>query len=300
MSAPETVRKPTVSVLIAFYNGMDFIADTLSSIAGQTVKPDEVILVDDCSSTINLDFIHHTFTEESLRVFRHEANLGLAATRNSCVKYSSGDLLLPLDQDDILEPQFIEKTAAVLQDSTIDGAYSYVQLFGERDDLWCPAMTMLNLMTGSRCSSSILFRREVFDRAGGFNIAVSSPDTDFWLRALACGVNLQQLKEPLLRYRKHPDSLSERTKHEEISELVANNADLYGKNIVDVIRHYEARIDKQKQEYLILEEGFKDMEAGYCELLARYDKTVEALNKLSLRRWLCRLTKMLGHRAGDS
>jgi glycosyltransferase involved in cell wall biosynthesis len=291
MSANETLQKTSVSVLIAFYNGMEFIGDTLKSISAQTVRPDEVILVDDCSSTIDLDFIRQTFAEESLRIFRHEANLGLAATRNSCVKYSSGDLLLPLDQDDILEQQFIEKTAAVLQDPTVDGAYSYVQLFGERDDLWCPEMTMLNLMTGTRCSSSILFRRELFDRAGGFNVTVRSPDTDFWLRALACGVNLRQVQEPLLRYRKHMNSLSERTKHDEISELVACNSDLYGQNVVEVIKHYEASINKQKQEYLTLEEGFKNLEEGYFELLARYDKTVEALNKLSLRRWLC---KMLG------
>lgn len=295
MSADETLQKPSVSVLIAFYNGMDFIGDTLRSIAAQTVRPDEVILVDDCSSTIDLDFIRQIFAEVSLRIFRHEGNLGLAATRNSCVKYSSGELLVPLDQDDILEPQFIEKTAALLQDPTIDGAYSYVQLFGERDDLWCPEMTMLNLMTGSRCSSSILFRRELFDRAGGFNVAVKSADTDFWLRALACGANLRQVQEPLLRYRKHSNSLSERTKQDEISELVACNSELYGQNVVEVIKHYEARINKQKQEYLTLEEGFKELEEGYFELLARYDKTVEALNKLSLRRWL---RKMLGISTG--
>jgi hypothetical protein len=67
---------------------------------------------------------------------------------------------------------------------------------------------------------------------------------------------------------------------------------------VEVIKHYEARINKQKQEYLTLEEGFKDLEEGYFELLARYDKTVEALNKLSLRRWLYRLTEFLGHSVG--
>ncbi|MDP3507640.1 MAG: glycosyltransferase family A protein [Candidatus Melainabacteria bacterium] len=279
-------NKLSVSIVIAYYNGADYIAETLQSIHRQTVKPNEVVLVNDGSSNFNETQARKAYADCCLTVVTHESNLGLAQARNTAIKASNSDLILPLDQDDLLAETFIEKTIPLLNDPLTDGVYSFVQLFGDRSDLWCPEITLPNLLTGAPPPSSIIFRRELFDKVGGFRSECNSPDSDFWLRALGINCQLKLLPEPLLKYRKHGASLSEKTKLTEISDLFNNNERIYHNNLATVISHLESRLNTTKEEYRQLEEGFKELESGYSELLTRYDTAVSDLASLSIRKWL--------------
>jgi len=274
---------PTITVLVAYYNGADFIQNAIESVARQSVKPDELVLVDDCSSDFNEAAIRAAYPHGCLKIVKHASNLGLASSRNTGVAASTGDYLLPLDQDDILDSTFIEKTAPLLSDPFVDGIYSYVQLFGDRTDLWCPDITLTNLMAGSPPPSSIIFKKELFDKVGGFRNCCNSPDSDFWLRALSLGCTLKSVAEPLIKYRKHSASLSERTKQTEICDLFDHNSTIYHQNLPFVISQLQARLNASKDEYSKLEKGFQDLERGYFELLERYDGSVSELQNLSIR-----------------
>ena len=203
-----------------FYGGLEFVEEAIKSLENQTYRNFELIVVDDCFPGLRASEVLSSFDFPWLKIVRHDANKGLASSRNTGFENSHGELILPFDDDDVLEPQFLEKTvAALVNDITAAGAYSQVAIFGEREENWIPVITMLNIMSGIPGPSTILFRRHLFGEAGGFRPGLRSPDSDFWIRVLSHGHRLVRIEEPLYRYRKRPMSLSQKDQFTEVSDL---------------------------------------------------------------------------------
>lgn len=101
-----------VSILIPCYNSEMFIAETLESCKRQTYKNWEVILVDDGSNDKSLE-IANTFESEKIKVYS-QPNLGACAARNYAFEKSTGEYIVFLDADDLINNEFIEKHIAAL------------------------------------------------------------------------------------------------------------------------------------------------------------------------------------------
>ncbi len=100
------MTKPTVSVVIAFYNGSRWIERALESVRNQTVQPQEVIVVDDGSNeeeSILLEGIQQNF---SFRILKQE-NAGQSAARNFGISQAGSEYICLLDQDDYFLPDHI-------------------------------------------------------------------------------------------------------------------------------------------------------------------------------------------------
>ncbi len=108
-----------VSVVMAVYNGAEFLEEQLRSILDQTVQPDEVILTDDGSSdgTVGLarNFIDSHGLSGRWKVFENPKNLGYAENFHRAVGLASGEALFFADQDDLWLPDKIEKMLAVME-----------------------------------------------------------------------------------------------------------------------------------------------------------------------------------------
>ena len=94
---------PSVSVVIPTYNASPFIRETLASVFAQTRLPDEVIVVDDCSSdgTAALADSLVATAPVPLRIIRLPKNTGgPAAPTNAGIAEASGDIIATLDHDD--------------------------------------------------------------------------------------------------------------------------------------------------------------------------------------------------------
>jgi len=90
-----------VSVIIPYYNSKKTILVALDSLNNQTVKPFEVILVDDYSNSDNsVTFLKDYKFNFNLRVIHHELNLGAASARNTGVLNARGYYVAFLDSDD--------------------------------------------------------------------------------------------------------------------------------------------------------------------------------------------------------
>ena len=98
---------PTVSVIIPTYNRKDMLRDTLHSLARQTYPKDyfEVIVVDDGSTDGTQESMEKTFPF-TLRYFR-QSNQGATAARNLAARQSQADILVFLDDDILLEPDYL-------------------------------------------------------------------------------------------------------------------------------------------------------------------------------------------------
>lgn len=110
-----------VSVLICAYtqDRWSDLQQAIKSVQDQTVKPDEIVLVIDHNPAL-YSLAQETFSGVS--VIENQEDRGLSGARNSGVAFSSGQLVVFMDEDAIAAPDWIEKLLEVYQDSRIVGA----------------------------------------------------------------------------------------------------------------------------------------------------------------------------------
>ena len=101
-----TVRKITISVAIATFNGETFIEQLIASIVSQTLKPDELIISDDCSSDSTVmrakKLLHSC--NINYRIYENSHRLGFENNFMRSIRLCQGDLVFLADQDDLWMP----------------------------------------------------------------------------------------------------------------------------------------------------------------------------------------------------
>ncbi len=109
-SAPDPIAiAPLVSVIVPAYNAAQFITHTLESVARQTYRNLEIIVVDD-GSTDDTAAIVRSFAARDPRVLLiQQPNAGVAAARNAAIKAARGAFIAPVDADDLWKPEKIER-----------------------------------------------------------------------------------------------------------------------------------------------------------------------------------------------
>ena len=105
----------TISVCIPTYNQSAYIKSAVYSAFHQTLKPDEIIVLDDCSTDDTFDIIKALESEiPILKVQRQSKNMGISRNVNDCLRMASGDFVVRLDSDDQLLPAYIQKLASMM------------------------------------------------------------------------------------------------------------------------------------------------------------------------------------------
>lgn len=124
---------PLVSILIPTYNREAIIAETLNSALAQTYKNIEVIIVDN-ASTDNTWQVIQSFAKKDDRVkaFRNESNLGPVRNWKRCIDEASGEYGKILWSDDLIAPDFLEKTLSLLT-AEVGFVYSGAKIFTTPD-----------------------------------------------------------------------------------------------------------------------------------------------------------------------
>jgi len=98
------------SVIIVNYNGGDYLAGALASLARQTVSDFEVFVVDNASSDGSMNQLGDELPD-ALHLFPQEENLGFAAANNLAARAAKGDWIVLLNPDAAAEPNWLEKLA---------------------------------------------------------------------------------------------------------------------------------------------------------------------------------------------
>src|SRR4051794_3877496 len=103
-----------VTVVVPAHNAAATLRQTLASIAAQTYRDLEIVVVDDGStddtSAIAAEFAH---LDRRVRLVS-QANAGVAAARNKGIALARGEYVAPVDADDLWEPTKIEKQVGVM------------------------------------------------------------------------------------------------------------------------------------------------------------------------------------------
>ena len=99
--------QPSISVIVPVYNGAEFLRRCLEALAGSTLEPMEIIVVDDCSTDNSVDVCH----ERNIRVLSTPRNSGPAVARNLGAQVALGDVLLFVDADVLVKPETVGQMA---------------------------------------------------------------------------------------------------------------------------------------------------------------------------------------------
>lgn len=215
----KVVADPRVSVIIPAYQISEFVAETLGSVFGQTYGSFEVIVVNDGSAdTAELERQIEPFADRI--VYAAQPNLGASQARNTACGLARGEWLAFLDGDDVWLPGHLESQVDFAEREGLDMAYCDALLFGERlfegdsfmrtspsnGEVTCASLisAACNVIT-----SGTILKRELFERAGGFDPALPRmQDFDLWYRVARAGGRIGYQKRILIKYRVRIDSLS--------------------------------------------------------------------------------------------
>lgn len=211
---------PRVSVLMPVHNAAPYIGEALASLRAQTFSDFECLVVDDGSTDASAAIAAAT-SDPRVHVIR-QPHLALPRALNEGLARARGEYVARLDADDWSAPDRLTRQAGFLD------AHTEVVLVGTGIVLVDEAGRCLRCYLYSAGHdalvrklyegvnplphSSIMFRREVVMRAGGYNeVFWNSQDYDLYLRLLERDdYRLASIPEPLTYLRWTPTSLSHR------------------------------------------------------------------------------------------
>jgi len=220
--------EPVISVVMSVYNGENYLEQSVSSILKQTFSHFEFIICNDGSND-NTNNILVSLTDSRIKVISNESNLGLARSLNRCIRISRGAFIARQDADDISNPSRLQKQYDCLQAhpgiGVLASAVEWIDEFSIPFKTWPsgksnPDIQEELLYTCPIIHGSVLFRRQSYDDAGGYNEAMKTgQDYDLWLK-IAELWDIVCLSEILYSYRWHDQMVSLKRKDEQNSYAI--------------------------------------------------------------------------------
>lgn len=212
-----TSNGPKVSVILAVYNGENYIKDAINSILNQTYSNFELIIIDDGSSDSTATIVK-SFTDSRIRFIEQE-NTGLAATLNRAINLSNGKYIARQDHDDLSFPLRLEKQVDFLETNPEYAILGTNSIIWEKDTPTNRGhrhptdFATLNFKLLFDCffvHSSVMLRKEALDQIGLYTTDPNrQPPEDFelWSRIVR-QYKAANLNETLLVYRELPSSIT--------------------------------------------------------------------------------------------
>ena len=216
MSTP--TEGPLVSVVMPAFNAASFLADSVASVAAQTHRAVELLIVDDGSSDDTVRVAQELAArDQRVRVIRSPRHVGTSAARNLALDALRGDYVCFLDADDAFLPNKIEMQVAFLRANPSYGLvfsdvyHSYANLQPIRlYRTGVPPLSFPELLTLRNWFAPIvpMLTRSLVQCVGPFDEnLVPAEDWDYWIRC-AQVTSFGYLPGPVAIYREHLDQTS--------------------------------------------------------------------------------------------
>ena len=209
-----------ITLGIPCYNQGQYLKECIESVLSQTVKPHEIILVNDGSQ----DDTRYVAMEYPQIKYIEQVNKGLASARNTIVMNMTGDYLYPLDADDIMLPNCLELVGKKIEETNADIVAPSFRCFGKSqgDVVLMENPTLQDFKLGNRIGYFSAIKREALLEIGGYSprMVFGFEDYHMWINLLSRGKKIATLKDILILYRTKENSMiTEAEKHS--SELMA-------------------------------------------------------------------------------
>lgn len=197
-------KLPGISVIITCCNLEPFLLECVNSVKGQTLLPQEIIVIHDgCKKPALIP---------GTKVLFRENNIGVAKSRDEGFNISNHQLVLFLDADDMLPENFLEESVKTIKKASI--AYPNILMWSHWSDKpksnkmhYVPhKITNEVLMKFNQVVVTSLMSRVVYEKIGGFDSELPIwEDWDFFIRALRAGFSFKRT-DTYIKYRQRENS----------------------------------------------------------------------------------------------
>lgn len=195
---------PLVSVIVPCYNQGKYVNDALSSVRNQTYTNIECVIVNDGSTDNSLDEIKNFCKTDDRFFYYDKNNEGVAIARNYAISHSHGELILPLDADDKIAPDYIQEAVGIFRTRPdVKLVYSKVLYFGDvNGEFKRPEYNYSRLIRSNLIVCTAMYRRSDYIKTDGYNPNLKGlEDWDFWLCLLGQGDVVYRINKFLFYYR---------------------------------------------------------------------------------------------------
>lgn len=214
------------SVLMSLYirEKPEFLRMAFDSMLNQTVKPDEIVLVEDGPLTDELYTIVDEYDKANLGLFtivKNEKNIGLGLSLNNGLKVCRNELVARMDTDDISKPYRCEKQLAAFKaDPELSIVGAWVDEFNTTPDrvistriVPCKYEDIYNFAKKRSAFNHpvVMYRRSKVLENNGYSNLRRNQDVDLFGRMLFSGCKAENIGEALLWFRSN-DDLAKRRK----------------------------------------------------------------------------------------
>lgn len=201
----------TVSVVIPAYNSRDTIQQAIATARAQTLRPTQIVVVDDCSKDDTLAQAE-AVAGPDLLVVRSPQNGGGGAARNRGIDHATGDVVAFLDADDLWAPNKLANQMALLRTQTLEAfcftsveqvnEYGEKRILPKREPLAGESLADYMLKAGNIMQTSTLMVPRYLLAKCRFNERLRRfQDLDFVLTLGEAGVGAVFCEQPLVDWR---------------------------------------------------------------------------------------------------
>ena len=207
-----------LSVLMSIYKDELplYFRDCLSSLSSQTVKADEVVIVEDGPIPTELhDIIEEYRVQLNIISVQLRGNKGLAKALNEGLQHCKHDLVARMDTDDIALPDRFEKQIFVFnQNSQLDILGGFAEELGSKGKKGVLRIMPINhedivsnLYLSPFIHPTVMYRKESILSVGGYNESLTRrQDYELWFRCASANFTFRNLSESILLYRFTPET----------------------------------------------------------------------------------------------
>ena len=285
-SGLQTVKSDLrVSVVIPLFNHEQYIEAAIESVLAQTIRPAEIIVIDDGSTDSSAAKMRKLCAAHPEITFWSWPNQGAHHTLNAAIHRATGDFVAILNSDDCYDPGRLAACLAIVQtepevDAVATGVsfmdaqgrsignpwYEDARTFYQEEGDLSLGLFHANFLLST---SNLFIRRTLFESVGYFSPMRYTHDLEFFLRLVLAKAHLHFLDQPLLHYRWHAENtISESRARVDVElaaifafflyrEQLANGADTIWRSWLE--RYVEVL---GKKDLLELVEGFLELLQG--------------------------------------
>jgi len=248
------MKKPDISIIIPCYNDGTFIEDAVRIIFEYTGKLQlEVIIINDGSTDKRtIDIIADLQNKYPLIIINQE-NKKMSAARNAGIRAASAPLFIPLDADDILNVEFIDKAFELISKDVKTGVvYGNCEYFGEKSGIELKHFNEYSQLYLNGINITTLVRKAVWEQCGGFDekMIEGYEDWEFWVHAMKQNWKFEKVDIAAFKYRikKQSTNVDAINKHQQLlSYIQTKHLDFFNKNYINLNRElHEVKNNRKK------------------------------------------------------
>lgn len=212
------------SVLMSLYakERPTYLRQSLDSVFNQTLRPTEVILVEDGPVTKALESVVVEYCDRysEMEVVPLQKNGGLGLALREGLKHCHNELVARMDTDDVCKPERFERQVSFMESyPEIDACGSWIDEFIDTTDNVISqrktAESPEEIAVFARGRNplnhpSVMFRKSAVERAGSYRHFPLFEDWYLWVRMIHNGSRLANIPESLLWFRTSPDTFKRR------------------------------------------------------------------------------------------